>query len=177
MRRPACCHLNPGVLSAAEIASLREVSVSMSMMQSLTAPLEKGQCHYGSPDKDPVVRLASMAEAGRQKVPFTSGILIGIGETREERIDCFWLCARFNRSMAIFGNHNSELPGQARYLDGGCPGADARGPAVDGATARLIFGPEISIQAPPNLSGDNASDLIPAGINDWGGVSPVTPDP
>ena len=172
-------HLNPGVLSAAEIASLREVSVSMGMMLESASPrlLEKGQCHYGSPDKDPVVRLASMAEAGRQKVPFTSGILIGIGETREERIDSLLAL----RALQSEHGHIQEIIIQNFRAKPDTLMADAPEPTLEDlqwtiATARLIFGPEISIQAPPNLSGDNASDLIPAGINDWGGVSPVTPD-
>ena len=172
-------HLNPGVLSAAEIASLREVSVSMGMMLESASPrlLEKGQCHYGSPDKDPVVRLASMAEAGRQKVPFTSGILIGIGETREERIDLLLAL----RALQSEHGHIQEIIIQNFRAKPDTLMADAPEPTLEDlqwtiATARLIFGPEISIQAPPNLSGDNASDLIPAGINDWGGVSPVTPD-
>ena len=172
-------HLNPGVLSAAEIASLREVSVSMGMMLESASPrlLEKGQCHYGSPDKDPVVRLASMAEAGRQKVPFTSGILIGIGETREERIDSLLAL----RALQSEHGHIQEIIIQNFRAKPDTLMADAPEPTLEDlqwtiATARLIFGPEISIQAPPNLSGDNASNLIPAGINDWGGVSPVTPD-
>ena len=172
-------HLNPGVLSAAEIASLREVSVSMGMMLESASPrlLEKGQCHYGSPDKDPAVRLASMAEAGRQKVPFTSGILIGIGETREERIDSLLAL----RALQSEHGHIQEIIIQNFRAKPDTLMADAPEPTLEDlqwtiATARLIFGPEISIQAPPNLSGDNASDLIPAGINDWGGVSPVTPD-
>ena len=172
-------HLNPGVLSAAEIANLREVSVSMGMMLESASPrlLEKGQCHYGSPDKDPAVRLASMAEAGRHKVPFTSGILIGIGETREERIDSLLAL----RALQAEHGHIQEIIIQNFRAKPDTLMADAPEPTLEDlqwtiATARLIFGPEMSIQAPPNLSGQNASDLIPAGINDWGGVSPVTPD-
>ena len=172
-------HLNPGVLSATEIASLREVSVSMGMMLESASPrlLERGQCHHGSPDKDPSVRLDSMAEAGRQKVPFTSGILIGIGETRLERIESLLAL----RALHVEHGHIQEIIIQNFRAKPDTLMASAPEPTLSDlqwtiAAARLIFGPDMSIQAPPNLSGDNAGDLIPAGINDWGGVSPVTPD-
>ena len=172
-------HLNPGVLEAADIASLREASASMGMMleSSSARLLQKGFCHHGSPDKDPAVRISAMAEAGRQKVPFTSGILIGIGETREERIEALLAL----RDLQDEFGHIQEVIVQNFRAKPDTLMADAPEPSLEDlqwtiAAARLILGPEMSIQAPPNLSGENAADLIPAGINDWGGVSPVTPD-
>ncbi len=172
-------HLNPGVLNAEDFAALREVSASMGMMlESASARLlEKGHCHHGSPDKAPEVRIASMAEAGRQKAPFTSGILIGIGETRLERIEALLALRDLNDE---FG-HIQEIIIQNFRAKPDTLMFDAPEPSLEDlqwtiAAARLLFGPAMSIQAPPNLSGENAADLIPAGINDWGGVSPVTPD-
>ena len=172
-------HLNPGVMTAAEIASLREASVSMGIMleSASTSLMEKGGCHHGSPDKDPAVRLETMAEAGRQKVPFTSGILIGIGETRAERIEALLAL----RDLHDAHGHIQEVIIQNFRAKPGTKMFDAPEPDLEDlqwtiAVARLILGPEMSIQAPPNLSYGDAARLIPAGINDWGGVSPVTPD-
>jgi len=172
-------HLNLGVLSPEEIASLREVSLSMGMMLESASPrlLEKGQCHHGSPDKDPAVRLASIAEAGRQNVPFTSGILIGIGATRGERIEALLALRELND---VHGHIQEIIIQNFRAKPGTRMAAAAEPDLADLqwtiAAARLIFGPEMSVQAPPNLSAGVAGELIPAGINDWGGVSPVTPD-
>ena len=172
-------HLNPGVLEANDYAALREVSASMgAMLESTSARLlQKGHCHYGSPDKDPEVRIASMAEAGQQGVPFTCGILIGIGETRLERIESLLALRDLND---LYG-HIQEIIIQNFRAKPDTLMAKAPEPSLEDlqwtiAAARLLFGPKMSIQAPPNLSGENAADLIPAGINDWGGVSPVTPD-
>ncbi len=172
-------HLNPGVMTAAEIASLREASVSMGIMLENTSRrlLDKGGCHHGSPDKDPSVRLETMTEAGRQKVPFTSGLLIGIGETRAERIETL---------LALRDLHDEHgqiqevivqnFRGKAGTKMHAAPEPDLADLQWTIAVARLILGPGMSIQAPPNLSYGDAARLIPAGINDWGGVSPVTPD-
>lgn len=172
-------HLNPGVLAPADIADLREVSVSMGIMLESGSRrlMEKGMCHHGSPDKDPSVRLETIAEAGRQRVPFTSGILIGIGETRRERIEALMSLQRLHEE---FG-HIQEIIVQNFRAKPGTRMANAPEPSVEElrwtiAIARLIFGPEMNIQAPPNLSQSAARQLIPAGINDWGGVSPLTPD-
>lgn len=172
-------HLNPGVLSAEDFVSLREVSASMGMMLESASErlLEKGFCHHGSPDKAPAVRIESIAEAGRQKVPFTSGILIGIGETRLERLEALLALRDLNDAHG----HIQEVIIQNFRAKPDTLMADAPEPSLQDlqwtiAAARLLFGPAMSIQAPPNLSGENAGDLIPAGINDWGGVSPVTPD-
>ena len=172
-------HLNPGVMDADEISSLREVSVSMGLMLENASPrlCEPGGCHYGSPDKNPTVRLAVIEEAGRQKVPFTSGILIGIGETRRERIESLLALRELNDRYG----HIQEIIVQNFRAKAGTRMAAAKQPDHADlqwsiAVARLIFGPKITIQAPPNLSTGGAPDLIAAGINDWGGVSPVTPD-
>lgn len=172
-------HLNPGVMSADEIASLRPVSVSMGIMLESVSPRlgERGQCHHGSPDKDPDIRLATIDKAGRQKVPFTSGILIGIGETRLERIESLLAL----RELHDRHGHLQEIIIQNFRAKPGTRMADAPEPDLADlqwtiAVARLIFGPAMSIQAPPNLSADGAEALVAAGINDWGGVSPVTPD-
>ena len=171
-------HLNPGIMKRDEIATLRQVSVSMGiMLESASARLgERGGCHFGSPDKDPMVRLATIEEAGRQNVPFTSGILIGIGETRTERIESLLAL----RDLHDRYGHIQEIIIQNFRAKPGTNMADAPEPDLADlqwtiAAARLIFGPEMSVQAPPNLSG-GGKGLIEAGISDWGGISPVTPD-
>ena len=171
-------HLNPGVMTPDELTMLREVSVSMGIMLENVSPRlgEKGGCHFGSPDKDPEVRLETIREAGRLSIPFTSGILIGIGETREERIESLLALRELHDE---FG-HIQEIIIQNFRAKNGTKMADAPEPNLEDlqwtiAVARIIFGPEMSVQAPPNLSGGGVG-LIAAGINDWGGVSPVTPD-
>jgi FO synthase len=172
-------HVNPGVMSAEEVSCLREVAVSMGLMLESTSQrlLEPGGCHYGSPDKIPARRLEVLAEAGRQNVPFTSGILIGIGETRHERIESLLAL----RALHEAHDHLQEIIIQNFRAKPGTRMADAREPDLADlqwtiAAARLIFGPAMTIQAPPNLSADAVQELIAAGINDFGGVSPVTPD-
>jgi FO synthase len=174
-------HLNPGVMDETDIAQLREVSVSQGiMLESVSKRLmAKGACHHGSPDKDPGLRLATIEAAGRLAVPFTTGILIGIGETRAERIEALLalrhLHDRHGHIQEIIVQNFRAKP-DTRMAD--WPDAPHDELLWSIAVARLIFGPEMNIQAPPNLSpGDAASaELIAAGINDWGGVSPVTPD-
>ncbi len=172
-------HLNPGVMNADEIAQLRGVSVSMGiMLENVSTRLgERGGCHFGSPDKDPTVRLRTIEDAGRQQVPFTSGILIGIGETRQERIESLLALHDLHQQYG----HIQEIIIQNFRAKPGTRMANAPEPDLADlqwtiAVARQIFGPHMNIQAPPNLSGEDASKLIDAGINDWGGVSPVTPD-
>ncbi|MBM86493.1 MAG: 7,8-didemethyl-8-hydroxy-5-deazariboflavin synthase [Rhodospirillaceae bacterium] len=172
-------HLNPGVMSASDIAGLREVSVSMGIMLENTSErlMQRGGCHFGSPDKDPTTRLRTIAEAGRQKVPFTSGILIGVGETREERINSLIALRDLHQEYG----HIQEIIIQNFRAKAGTRMANATEPTFSDllwtiAATRLIFGSNMSIQAPPNLSYEDACKLIPAGINDWGGISPVTPD-
>lgn len=173
-------HANPGVMTAEEIAALRRVSVSQGiMLESVAERLftEKGAVHYGSPDKRPSVRLATIGEAGRQQVPFTSGILIGIGETRAERIESLLALRSLHREYG----HLQEVIVQNFRAKPDTKMANAPEPDLEDllwtiAVARVMFGPEMNIQAPPNLSYDDYPRLVAAGLNDWGGVSPVTPD-
>jgi FO synthase len=172
-------HINAGCMSADEMAMLRPVCASMGLMLESAAErlCEKGGPHYGSPDKAPGIRLATIEEAGRQKIPFTTGILIGIGETRGERIEALQAIEALHRRYG----HIQEIIVQNFVPKRGTRMADAPAPGAEEliwsiAAARLIFGPRMSIQAPPNLSPAPLPALIAAGINDWGGVSPLTPD-
>lgn len=172
-------HLNPGLMNAADLASLRAVSVSQGiMLESASRRLcERGGAHFGSPDKDPAARLATIRAAGETAVPFTSGILIGIGETREERIDALLALRELNDTYG----HIQEIIIQNFRPKPGTRMATASEPTVEDhlwtiAIARLLFDPDMNIQAPPNLSPGALRRLVEAGINDWGGVSPVTPD-
>ena len=172
-------HLNPGTMSAEEIADLRPVSPSMGIMLESTSErlLEKGMPHYGSPDKVPAVRLQTLADGGRATVPFTTGILIGIGETRLERIESLLAIRRVHAEHG----HIQEIIVQNFRAKPGTKMRLAPEPDLDEllwtiAVARLLFGPGMSIQAPPNLSPGVLPRIVNAGINDWGGVSPVTPD-
>ena len=172
-------HLNPGVMEAEEIGALRAVSVSQGLMlESTSARLcEKGGPHHGSPDKVPAVRLATIARAGEAAVPFTSGILIGIGETRVERVEALLALRELHERYG----HIQEIIVQNFRAKAGTRMATAPEPALDDhlwtiAVARLVFGATTSIQAPPNLRPGALARLVDAGIDDWGGVSPVTPD-
>jgi FO synthase len=172
-------HVNPGHLTPADVAGLRAVSVSQGLMlESVSERLcARGGAHHGSPDKHPRRRLASIRAAGEQRVPFTSGILIGIGETREERIDSLLALRALNDAYG----HVQEIIIQNFRPKAGTRMAHWPAPALHEllwtiAIARLLFAPSMNIQAPPNLNPSVLSRLIDAGINDWGGVSPVTPD-
>lgn len=172
-------HINAGCMTAGEIAMLRPVSASMGiMLESASERLtEKGMPHYGSPDKEPEVRLQTMRLAGEARVPFTSGILIGIGETRHERIESLLALRALHEE---FG-HLQEIIVQNFRAKPDTKMAQAPEPDLAEllwtiAVCRLIFGPHMSIQAPPNLSPGVLEKIVSAGINDWGGVSPLTPD-
>jgi FO synthase len=172
-------HANPGVMTADEIALLRRVSVSQGiMLESVSERLtEKGGAHYGSPDKRPQARLETIRLAGELKVPFTSGILIGIGETRLERVESLLALRALHQQYS----HIQEIIIQNFRAKPGTKMVDAPEPDLDDllwtlAIARLIFGGTMNIQAPPNLSPGVYQQLVRAGLNDWGGVSPVTPD-
>src|SRR5271156_5988641 len=172
-------HLNPGVMIRADIERLRRVSVSQGIMLESTAERlrRRGGPHFGSPDKDPALRLETIVAAGEAAVPFTSGILIGIGETRHERIESLLAL----RDLHERYGHLQEIIIQNFRAKPGTRMAQAPEPDLDDhlwtiAVARLIFGSEMNIQAPPNLNPDGLAQMITAGINDWGGVSPVTPD-
>jgi FO synthase len=172
-------HINAGCMTAEEIAGLRDVSASMGiMLESASSRLcEKGMPHYGSPDKDPAVRLETIELAGQAAVPFTSGILIGIGETRLERIESMLALrsahARHGHLQEVIVQNFRAKP---NTLMSEAPEPDLNELLWTIAVARLVFGAEMNIQAPPNLSPGVLPQLVAAGINDWGGVSPVTPD-
>jgi FO synthase len=172
-------HLNSGVMSRHDLLNLRHVSVSQGLMlESISMRLyEKGGPHYGSPDKHPVTRLGSIAAAGGARIPFTSGILIGIGETRRERIESLLTLRELNEAddhiQEIIIQNFRRKPGTKMQC---APEPDLEELIWTIAVARLIFGAHMNIQAPPNLMPDALPQLINSGINDWGGVSPVTPD-
>ena len=172
-------HLNPGNMTPAEIALLRPVSPSMGiMLESVAQRLtEKGMPHYGSPDKVPAVRLQTLADAGAANVPFTTGILIGIGETRLERVESLLAIRRIHADHG----HIQEIIVQNFRAKPGTKMREAPEPDLNEllwtiAVARVLFGPTMSIQAPPNLSPGVLPQIVAAGIDDWGGVSPLTPD-
>lgn len=172
-------HINAGNMTDIELAQLRKVSASMGIMleSASTRLCEKGQPHYGSPDKDPVTRLATIARAGQAQVPFTSGILIGIGETRLERIEALLAL----RALHLEYGHLQEIIVQNFRAKANTKMAQSPEPDLNEllwtiAVARLIFGGAMNIQAPPNLSPGVLPQIVDAGINDWGGVSPLTPD-
>src|SRR5690348_6971548 len=172
-------HLNPGLMSRADLERLRSVSVSQGIMLESAAERlrRRGGPHFGSPDKDPALRLATIRAAGEAAVPFTTGILIGIGETRRERIESLLAL----RDLHDRYGHLQEIIIQNFRAKPGTLMARAPEPDLDDhlwtiAVARLILGPEMNIQAPPNLNPGALAEMVAAGINDWGGVSPVTPD-
>jgi FO synthase len=178
-RRGLFQHVNPGVMNAQEIALLRSVSVSQGIMLESVSPRlsERGGPHFGSPDKHPAARLATIRAAGEQSVPFTTGILIGIGETQEERIDSLLQL----RDLHDEFGHIQEIIVQNFRPKLGTAMASAAPASIEDhlrtiALARIVFAPEMNIQAPPNLTPEGLERLIDAGINDWGGVSPLTPD-
>ncbi|MFL6822486.1 MAG: 5-amino-6-(D-ribitylamino)uracil--L-tyrosine 4-hydroxyphenyl transferase CofH [Xanthobacteraceae bacterium] len=172
-------HLNPGHLTPADVAVLRAVSVSQGLMlESVSERLcARGGPHHGSPDKHPRRRLASIRAAGEQRVPFTSGMLIGIGETPEERIGSLLALRELNDAYGHIQEiiiQNFRPKPETRMAHWPAPPLDELLWTI--AIARLLFAPSMNIQAPPNLNPGVLSRLINAGINDWGGVSPVTPD-
>jgi FO synthase len=172
-------HLNPGVMTREDLALLRPVSASMGIMLETASERlsRRGGPHFGSPDKLPERRLDTIAAAGEAKIPFTTGILIGIGETRAERIEALQAIADLARRYG----HVQEVIVQNFRAKPGTRMAEAPEPPLDellwsAAVARLILPPEVSVQCPPNLSYDDFPRLLDAGIDDWGGVSPVTID-
>lgn len=172
-------HVNPGLMKPTDIAALRETCVSQGiMLESASERLcEKGQPHYGSPDKLPQKRLNTIRWAGEAGVPFTSGILIGIGETRLERIESLLAL----RSLHDSYGHIQEIIIQNFRPKAGTKMAHSEPVSTIDlcwtiAITRLLFGPDMNIQTPPNLNPGELESLVAAGVNDWGGVSPVTPD-
>ncbi|WP_043235371.1 bifunctional FO biosynthesis protein CofGH [Streptomyces violaceusniger] len=173
-------HLNPGAMTWTDFQRLKPVAPSMGMMLETTAERlwsEPGGPHYGSPDKEPAVRLRVLEDAGRSSVPFTSGLLIGIGETQAERAESLFALRRVSRSYhgiqeVIIQNFRAKPDTAMR----GMPDAELDDLVATVAVARHILGPSACIQAPPNLVDAEYEQLIGAGIDDWGGVSPLTPD-
>jgi FO synthase len=172
-------HLNPGVLSREELERLRPVAASMGLMLETASNRlsDRGGPHFGSPDKLPARRLETLRLAGELGIAMTTGLLIGIGETRRERLESLLAL----RDLQDEFGHLQELIIQNFKPKAGTKMASAPAPALEEqlwtiAAARWIFGPTMSIQAPPNLQPDALEPLIRAGINDWGGVSPITPD-
>ncbi|WP_185923570.1 bifunctional FO biosynthesis protein CofGH [Streptomyces sp. WAC05374] len=173
-------HLNPGVMSWTDFQRLKPVAPSMGMMLETTATRlwsEPGGPHHGSPDKEPAVRLRVLEDAGRSSVPFTSGLLIGIGETYEERAESLFALRRVARAYhgiqeLIIQNFRAKPDTAMR----GMPDAELDELVATVAVARHIMGPSACLQAPPNLVDGEYGRLIRAGIDDWGGVSPVTID-
>jgi FO synthase len=173
-------HLNPGVLSWRDFQRLKPVAPSMGMMLETTAArlfTEKGGPHFGSPDKNPAVRLRVLEDAGRSGVPFTTGILIGIGETLAERVDAIFAIRKVSREYGgiqevIIQNFRAKPDTAMRSA----PDAELDDLAATIAVTRLVLGPSARVQAPPNLVGEQYQLILDAGIDDWGGVSPLTPD-
>ena len=172
-------HTNAGVMSPAEMEALRPYNASMGLMLENVSPRlrGKGQAHYHAPDKDPEKRVRMTREAAQLKIPFTSGILIGIGETPEERIHTLYAIRDLHRE----GGQIQEVIVQNFHPKPGTPMADWPVPSDEvmagtTALARLVLGPQMNLQAPPNLSPTSLELLVRSGLNDWGGVSPVTID-
>ncbi|CAM3635142.1 bifunctional FO biosynthesis protein CofGH [Nocardiopsis rhodophaea] len=173
-------HLNPGVLGWSDFQRLKPVAASMGMMLETTSErlfTERGQPHYGSPDKDPKVRLRVLQDAGRSSVPFTTGLLIGIGETLAERADSIFALRSAAREYGaiqelIIQNFRAKPDTAMMHR----PDAELCDLAATIAVTRLVLGPRMRIQAPPNLIGGEYELMLRAGIDDWGGVSPLTPD-
>ncbi|MFI2910814.1 bifunctional FO biosynthesis protein CofGH [Streptomyces sp. PDY-4] len=173
-------HLNPGVMTWTDFQRLKPVAPSMGMMLETTATRlwsEPGGPHHGSPDKEPAVRLRVLEDAGRSSVPFTSGVLIGIGETYEERAESLFALRKVSRAHhgiqeLIIQNFRAKPDTAMR----GMPDAELDELVATVAVARLVLGPSACLQAPPNLVDSEYGRLITAGIDDWGGVSPLTID-
>ena len=172
-------HLNPGVMSRADLVALRPVSASMGIMLETTAErlAGRGGPHWASPDKEPARRLETIALAGELRIPFTSGILIGIGETRAERLEALAALGALHERHG----HLQEVIVQNFRAKPGTRMASHAEPSLEDhlwtiAAARLLLPDDVAVQAPPNLAYDDFPRLLDAGIDDWGGVSPVTID-
>src|ERR671919_831158 len=172
-------HLNPGVMTWEEMARLKHVSASMGLMleHATERLMEKGMPHHGSPDKVPAVRLRTIEDAGRLSIPFTTGILVGIGETLRERAESLFairdLHRKYRHVQEVIVQNFRAKPRTAMHRH---PEPEEEEFLAAVATARVVLGPRVNVQAPPNLSDPDYPRLLDAGINDWGGVSPVTPD-
>ncbi len=172
-------HANPGLMDRHDLEALREVCVSQGiMLESVSERLcQKGEAHYGSPDKIPSKRLETIRLAGEARIPFTSGILIGIGETRLERIESLLALRNLHEEYGHIQEiiiQNFRPKPKTKMAE--TPPASIEELTFTIAITRLLFGPNMNIQAPPNLNPGALTELVAAGVNDWGGVSPITPD-
>ncbi len=172
-------HANPGVMTYNELRALRPVTGSMGLMLESVSPrlLQPGQAHFGCVGKDPALRLQTLQDAGKLKIPFTTGILIGIGETPEERVDSLFAIAEIHRQYGHIQEvivQNFRRKPNIRFREREEPGLLDMLRSI--AVARLILGGEMNLQAPPNLAPDAYALYLLAGIDDWGGVSPLTAD-
>lgn len=172
-------HANPGVMGAADLERLRRSNVSLGLMLENVSPRlkQRGGPHWRAPDKAPALRLRTIEEAGRQRIAFTTGILIGIGETLAERVDSLLAIKRLHDAYG----HIQEVLIQPFRAKTDTRMARAAEPPLDDllrtlAVTRLIFGPSMNVQSPPNLVADDYPRLLAGGLNDWGGISPVTRD-
>jgi 7,8-didemethyl-8-hydroxy-5-deazariboflavin synthase CofG subunit len=172
-------HANPGVMDRAALERLKDSNASVGLMlETVSVRLMRGDLpHAKAPDKVPALRIHTIEEAGKLSIAFTTGILIGIGETMEERVDSLFAI----RGLHEKHGHIQEVIVQNFRAKGGIPMANHPEPSLDDmlrtiSLARLILGPHMNIQAPPNLSYEDFPRLLEAGINDWGGISPVTKD-
>jgi FO synthase len=172
-------HSNPGLMGADDLRRLRETNVSVGLMLESASPrlLRAGEAHWKAPDKVPSLRIRTIENAGQLSMAFTTGILIGIGETLEERVDAL---LTIHSAHQKYG-HIQEVILQPFRAKPDIRMAQAPEPSTEElertiAVARLILGGEMNIQSPPNLLADDYPDLLKAGINDWGGISPVTKD-
>ena len=172
-------HTNAGVMSYDEMKLLKDVNVSLGLMLENISPRlrQKGMAHFSAPDKDPAVRVRMLREAGELEIPFTTGILIGIGETLEERIDSLIAIREIHRAYGHIQEvivQNFRAKPDTRMAT--APEPESLDMAKTVAVSRLLLGGPMNVQAPPNLSPDDHRLLLRAGINDWGGISPVTKD-
>ena len=172
-------HTNAGLLTRAEMERLKDVNVSLGLMLENVSPRlrRRGEVHQWAPDKEPALRLRMLREAGELRIPFTTGLLLGIGETLAERVDTLFAVRDLHRAYG----HVQEVIVQNFRAKPTIARADAPEPAAGDmartvAVARLLLDPEVSVQAPPNLSPADHTLLLAAGVNDWGGISPLTPD-
>lgn len=172
-------HSNPGVMGRRDLQRLREVNASLGLMLENVSErlMLRGGPHFDAPDKKPIIRLRTIEEAGKLRIPFTTGVLIGIGETWEERIDSLFAIRELHERYG----HIQEVIVQNFRAKPDIPMRDHPNASYDDmlktiALARLIFGGDMNIQAPPNLTPEKYELYLDAGINDWGGVSPLTPD-
>src|SRR5436190_4646885 len=172
-------HTNAGILTRDEMTRLKDVNVSLGLMLETVSPRlrGRGEVHQWAPDKEPSVRLRMLREAGELRIPFTTGLLLGIGETPAERVDTLLAIRDLHRAYG----HVQEVIVQNFRAKPTIPRADASEPAPEDiartvAVARLLLDADVSVQAPPNLSPADHTLLLAAGLNDWGGISPLTPD-